>query len=150
MGAHHKKERRKAKDARREAARRMLRSSSGLPPDTPIVMSKDSKKMSEILVEFAEPLFEITDDEEKAYKFAMIAWNASLLPREELAKSLETVVGEVSADDPQAGAAIKVMLAGMILRKLERYPDNRRTILGFEFTGSGENRVFNVLSTPPR
>ncbi len=26
----------------------------------------------------------------------------------------------------------------------------RRTILGYEFTGSGKNRVFNVLSTPAR
>ena len=51
-------------------------------------------KMSEVILDFAKPLLHLArdfDEQEKAVKLAILAWNSSLLPGKELQKSLDKI-----------------------------------------------------------
>ena len=53
-------------------------------------------------------------------------------------------------DDPQALEKIRATVGMMVLRKLERYADNKRILLGYEFIESGDKTMLNVMSTMRR
>ena len=146
MGASKKKERRKARNAQIDLAVRMAKDMS-IPEGSVIVEPKGMDKMSEILIDFAEPLLELADNEKAMLTLAMAAWNIAIFPEKvREAKIDEFVTKCFPPDDPQALEKIRATVGMMVLRKLKLYPDNERILLGYELIESGDKRMLNVVS----
>jgi len=150
VGTNKKKERRKARNAQMDLAVRMAKERS-IPEGSVIVEPKGRDKMSEILIDFAEPLLELVDNEKAMLTLAMTAWNIAIFPEEDRdAKIDELVIKCFPQDDPQSLEKIRVVVGMLVLRKLKMYPDNERILLGYEFIESGDKRTLNVMSTMRR
>ena len=150
MGARKKKERRKVKKAQKNAAVKMAKERS-VPESSVIVEPRGADKMSEIILDFAEPFLELVDNEKAILTLAMAAWNIAIFPEEDRdAKIDELVIKCFPQDDPQPLEVIKAVVGRLITRKLKLYPDNKRILLGYEFIESGNKRMLNVMSTMHR
>jgi len=150
VGTNKKKERRKARNAQMDLAVRMAKERS-IPEGSVIVEPKGRDKMSEILIDFAEPLLELVDNEKAMLTLAMTAWNIAIFPEEDRdAKIDELVIKCFPQDDPQSLEKIRAVVGMLVLRKLKMYPDNERILRGWEFIESGDKRTLNVMSTMRR
>ena len=150
MGARKKKERRKVKKAQKNAAVKMAKKRS-VPESSVIVEPRGVDKMSEIILDFAEPFLEFVDNEKAILTLAMAAWNIAIFPEEDRdAKIDELVTKCFPQDDPQVLEMIKAVVSRLILRKLKLHPDNERILFGYEFIESGNKRMLNVMSTMHR
>lgn len=145
MGTSSKKERRRHKRALRGAARAILR--KGLVSDETSISIDESRKMSENILHLAEPLLEHSENVESALSLATIAWNLSLIPEDERGPMLEKLLQSAAEKDPELVRGMRVLLRDLVERKLELYPDDPRMILGHELARTGENSMFNVVST---
>ena len=150
MGARKKKERRKVKKVQKNAAVKIAKERS-VPESSVIVEPRGVDKMSEIILDFAEPFLEFVDNEKAILTLAMAAWNIAIFPEEDRdAKIDELVIKCFPQDDPQPLEVIKAVVGRLITRKLKLYPDNKRILLGYEFIESGNRRMLNVMSTMHR
>ena len=148
MGISKKKKRKKVRKVQEDLAAKMIRKSYPLTKNPRIKVVKGKEKMSGVLIDFAEPLFKYTDNENKVFTLAMIGWNAGMLPAEERGKLIHKLSETEGAENhPQFEVDLKAIIDILIERKKKLYPDNKRMILGYEFTGYGDNKTLNVLST---
>lgn len=114
---------------------------------------RDGVSMSDLLVDFAEPLlrgFTLPEDRmafEAALKISSLLWNEGLLPRERRSKALYAeLAGMLGAkEDPE----VEPFFDSMIRRGRSRYPGVDRFIPGvrMEVDEEGNHRV-DVSSTP--
>jgi hypothetical protein len=106
------------------------------------------EKMSQVIEDFAEPLLDQcsrTEQQRGVIGLATIAWNLSLLPEEKLQQELNEKIL------PKLGPKMGGILASMVRRKQELYPNNQRPILDYEFTETGpDSFLLNVVSPIPR
>ncbi|SPE57093.1 hypothetical protein SBV1_2630009 [Verrucomicrobia bacterium] len=113
-----------------------------------IVKRPTGRKVSEILMEFAEPwLAEArNDDQRKAViGLAVLAWNMAAFPEPERWAGMSPEFAE------KFGNPAKAILKEMIARKLALYPEETRSILDYEITGGRDTmRVEVVFSLLPR
>jgi hypothetical protein len=112
-----------------------------------IVKRRTGRKVSEILMEFAEPwLDEARNDDQRktVIGMAVLAWNMAAIPEPE---RWEGVSPEFAENLSEPG---KVILRQMIARKLALYSQETRPILDYEITGNGDSmRVEVVFSLLP-
>lgn len=83
-------------------------------PDDVIVLSNPEKKMSEVLIEFAQPLLKVAKTPEQfrtAISLAGIAWNAALLPDEEIEKQIMT---SIPKSNPEYDDLLPIWTSGSI------------------------------------
>jgi hypothetical protein len=113
--------------------------------------SAGMRKMSEILLEFAEPFFEEADsleDYRKVLMLAITAWNLSLLDagsqKTELEKLSKMMRGKADASFLQK---LQSILKPMIDRKKERYFDTKRLVMDWDYIRSPTGAHLNVVST---
>jgi hypothetical protein len=134
-------------------AKRALKDAPGEP--APVLLrnpeSVGMRKMSEILLEFAEPFFEEADsleDYRKVLLFAITAWNLSLLDtnsqKAELEKLTEIMGHESDASFMQG---LQSILKPMIDRKQEYYSDTKRLVMDWDYIRSPAGGHLNVVST---
>ena len=100
-----------------------------------VVESAHLEKMSDILIDYAQPFIDSmkTDEKseyEKSIEISMMLWNCaimgeSLIKRRQIMKMLKPVM-----PDAESKKVVKYMLE----RKREMYPDNRRMMLNYEVT----------------
>jgi hypothetical protein len=110
---------------------------------------KSIRKMSEIILEFAEPtlvLAENFEEQKSALSLAMIAWNMSLMDdytsqMESLIKNGKRVLDKHFASD------ISSIIQFLVQRKLTFYADIRRTVLDYDIVNTDEGLQLNVVST---
>jgi len=112
-----------------------------------IVKRRTGRKVSEILMEFAEPwLGEVRNDDQRktVIGMAVLAWNMAAIPEPERWEELSPEFAE------KCGEQVKAILREMIARKLALHPKETRSILDYEITGNGDNmRVEVVFSLLP-
>ena len=129
--------------AQRELVDRVRKSRPGEP--IKVVTRRTGRKVSEILMEFAQPWLDEArnDDQRKAViGLAVLAWNAAMIPEPEQCEGYLLEKLEAS------GMAI---LKGMIARKLALYPEETRPILDYQITGAQDKlRVEVVFSLLPQ
>jgi len=129
--------------AQRELVDRVRKSRPGEP--IKVVTRRTGRKVSEILMEFAQPwLAEArNDDQRKAViGLAVLAWNAAMIPEPEQLK------GDFLKKLGASGVAV---IIDMIARKLALYPGETRPILDYQITGAQDNlRVEVVFSLLPQ
>ncbi|MEW6274876.1 MAG: hypothetical protein AB1556_07150 [Bacillota bacterium] len=108
------------------------------------------EKMSEVLLDFAEPLLDKLEDYptiEKAISFAAVIWNLSLLPKSEQKKGLEDILKILGKDDPEMRKIGKDIAIMLLDRKEKCFPNNKRFIITYEFGMKNGEPWLNVAST---
>jgi hypothetical protein len=113
------------------------------------MMPGSLQKMSQVILEFARPLLDSADGDAEyrnALAFAVLAWNASLVP-EERRKEL---VHKHSSAFARAGGdlvAIQKAFSDLILRKEQAYPEVQRLVVDYHIRESDGRRFLEVAST---
>lgn len=144
----------KGKRKKDRTPRRLFRQKrEPVPPHTPRIVSQPAgrEKMSEVLEEFVHPYLDLTDnadDYRKLLLMAVLAWNAALMPEE---KRRGMIDDTLSAGLPQATdadrAAARALIEEMVRRKQDHFPANRRNIISFQVTDTGDGYHLLVAST---
>jgi hypothetical protein len=113
-----------------------------------IVKRRTGRKVSEILMEFAEPwLDEARNDDQRktVIGMAVLAWNMAAFPEPERWEGMSPGFVE------ELGETGKAILKEMTARKLALYPEETRPILDYQITGGQNNmRVDVVFSLLPQ
>jgi hypothetical protein len=113
------------------------------------MMPAGAQKMSQVILEFAEPLLEQAEgdtESRNALAFAVLAWNASFMPEDRR----QDLVEEHASAFARAGGdivAIREVFSELIRRKEEVYADVHRLILGYHVKGPEGRRSLEVVST---
>lgn len=104
--------------------------------------------MSEVIIEFAEPLLKLAQTNEecqKVIKLAVVAWNLALLPKEEQEKFLKTEVPTISPSDARE---LVELLEGLLARKQIYFADDKRLIVDYLILESERGFDLVLASTP--
>lgn len=147
------KERKRAKKRIQESQEKLLQRARELsnnherelriaPPDT--------EKMSEIIIDYAEPLLNVSEsqtEQKKALTMAIMVWNLSLLPEEKALDQknyLKKFLGLGKADD--LSDLDNQVFELMLQRKKTFYEDIHRMVIDFEFVETPNGIHLNVVS----
>jgi hypothetical protein len=115
-----------------------------------LVNPSGETKMSEVLLDFADPLLQMADEESEErniMEMAILAWNLALLPLAERQELLSTFVDDSLSDDGTSAEEIAGLIEWLVDRKIEYYIESDRFIVDYEFVGSGNRRRLYVVST---
>jgi hypothetical protein len=126
-------------------------STDDLPFTKFIVEPEGHEKMSEVILDFAEPLLDECENEasEKiAVAMAILIWNVSLLPEKDQDREILKMCSELArSDDAKQIAELMDYANHLIKRKNKNYAENRRYIVKYEISGYGKDRRLDVAST---
>jgi hypothetical protein len=122
-------------------------------PLRPPVSSVHERKMSQVILDFAEPLLEETVDDEdfrRAISIAIMFWDLALYPEDEQEKLFGDMIrdlGEAAQNDPEVIAYLTGVGRTLLLRKKTLFPDIKRAILDYEIVDKGDSMQLLVTST---
>lgn len=113
-----------------------------------IINPAGPEKMSEVILRFAEPL----QDEygvipPNMIKFAILIWNASLLPEDAKKQALKDLSKAMSDADREERRAMVWVISMLLERKEKYFADNRRLIIDYQITESAHRINLDVVST---
>jgi len=115
------------------------------------VWATGGQKMSEVIIDFAQPLLDqVYDDQakKKILAFAVTAWNVALLPKDERAKLMEELIqSQKRLAGTREEKYLRAMLEMLVERKRTHFADISRFVLDFEFVDMEDEFRFNVAST---
>lgn len=119
-----------------------------LPENVRLVPSPPGMpKMSELIVELIDPFADACDDDPAAIRNLVMlgatAWNAAVYGPEKGASLVKGLVETFPPADRSTGAAI---LASLILRKEELFPDDRRIVYDFQVRNTEDGPRIQVAS----
>ena len=109
-----------------------------------------ARKMSEVLLDFAEPVLETFDhpeDFEAMITLAVLCWNCSLLPANEQRKSLNKVINELGKSDPTTRIEVEDCICMLMERKKTVFANDRRMIANFEVVEERDGSRLVVVSS---
>ncbi|HUU19492.1 MAG TPA: hypothetical protein VMW72_20250 [Sedimentisphaerales bacterium] len=93
-------------------------------------------KMSEVILDFAEPLLNAIDynDElfEEVIRFAVICWNASFLPEKEQKQIFCSMVDGMAKSDVLLRLSVQNDIRLLLERKKAFFADDKRMLIEFE------------------
>ena len=121
-----------------------------LPKDAVITTSPQKEKMSEVLLEFAEPLTAACEDDKSFYnalQISAIAWNASFFPPKERDKTTNESIDEYISDKNERETTKEILLK-MVKRKEQDFPDIKRMIIDFQVSYRDGERHLYAISSP--
>jgi hypothetical protein len=125
--------------------------SDDLPFTKFIVEPEGQEKMSEVILDFAEPLLDECENEasEKvAVAMAILVWNISLLPENDQDREILKICSELAGSDDKKQIARLMDYANYLLERKKRYyAENQRYIVKYEISGSGNSQRLDVAST---
>ena len=143
MGSHRKQQERKKQHRRMKRARLQ----QGPLPDSIMAMPPlGGIKMSEVLMEFVEPYsgqWQTAEELTKLLGVAVIAWNATLLPRREQAAFIDEAVNKVPLE---VCSDMRTFLDQMIQRKITHFASNKRVIVDYQVSMTPAGPHVVVLS----
>ncbi len=147
-------QRKKNKPKRKSPQKRFLdkvKNSNDLPISHVVVEPEGQAKMSEIILEFAEPLLDQCEGEKSertATALAIMIWNLSLFPEKDQDREIEKMCSKLlGSNDAKDYAALVDYATFLMERKKKYYSDNKRAIMDYQISGSGKNRRLDVAST---
>lgn len=141
------------KNQRYETVKRKVRSRDGFGKDARFVSRRGGKKMSDTLLEFAEPLLDPlvpNSEQEEMIALAASCWNLSLIPSEE---KDEVIAGLFSMFKKELRSKehdfLEPIIEEMLARKKELFPNDKRTIVEWNIEPMGDDDEFlSVAYTP--
>lgn len=108
------------------------------------------EKMSEIILQFARPLLEVTTDDESyrhAISLAVYVWNLSFLPVDQHDQAVDRLIKRLQI--PTFNAQLfKKDIEKLIQRRITDFPDINRMVASYEVTNteSGHNLAVASMS----
>ena len=115
-----------------------------------IIPNTGKVKMSEILLEFAEPLTDACENNKSfinAINLSMIAWNISFFPKKERKELMDESIEKFTGDRHDK-RTIKNILSMMQERKEKEFSHIKMMMVDLEITFKDGNHQLNVLSAP--
>lgn len=113
-----------------------------------VIDTSNPQKMSEIIIDYAEPLLAIaaTDkDQEKAVIMAITFWNLAILKENERQDMIDSLITKLmQAGDP---ADLNQTMEYFIERKQLLYPDVNRMVLDYDCVHTSDRLHLNVVSS---
>ena len=106
-------------------------------------------KMSEIILDFAQPLLEHAPDDEgykSALSIAILTWNLTLLPEKEKKKTEKKMINELG-QTLSGKKILKNVIQELTKRKIEPFSHINRMITDYHLDCTGDSYHFNVIST---
>ena len=110
----------------------------------------DQVKMSEVIIDFSEPLLNECrnfEEEKKALSLAMFVWNLSLIPKRKQAKSIKEICSETLSLDKDEMKDFMETIKFLLNRKKEFFNNNSRFIMDYQISPNHESFHLNVAST---
>jgi hypothetical protein len=116
------------------------------------MMPAGAQKMSQVILEFARPLLDSADGDAEtrnALAFAVLAWNASLMPEERRGDLIQDALKRNAASAHSGGdvVAIQGLFSDLIRRKEQAYPEVQRLIVDYHVRQSDGQTFLEVAST---
>ena len=108
-----------------------------------------ARKMSEVLLDFAEPLLNTIDNDElfeDVISFAIICWNASFLPEKEQKKIISSLVDEMAKSDVLLRLSIGSDVRMLLERKRRFFADEKRMVVNYEIIEENGSRRLLAMS----
>jgi hypothetical protein len=94
-----------------------------------------ARKMSDVLMDFAEPLLDAVEDDlafENALTFAVICWNMSFLPEKEQRKMVSEMVDEIGKSDILTRLGVEDCVTMLLERKKAFFAEDRGMVLDYK------------------
>ena len=107
------------------------------------------RKMSEVIVDFAEPLLNTIDDDElfeEVLSFASICWNISLLPENEQKQMAQSLVNDIGKSDILKRLKVEDDIRMLLERKKAFFADDRRMLIDFKVIEGKDSRRLLAMS----
>ncbi|MDA8142071.1 MAG: hypothetical protein M0036_25770 [Desulfobacteraceae bacterium] len=129
-------------------------SSSRLPESKILKGFPGLRKMSEIIIEYAEPMLRAARsyiDQKKAIGIAIAVWNLSLLPEAKRRKELRNLKTALMGSDCPAETAqgFDSICNFFLNRKADLFPEEDRDVVDFECVETPRGIHLNVVSGIP-
>ena len=107
-----------------------------------------TEKMSEVILRFAEPL----QDEygvipPNMIRFAILVWNASLLPEGAKKRAIKELVKAMPDADRDIRQGMLLAISMLLERKERYFSNNKRFIMDYQITESADRINLDVVST---
>jgi hypothetical protein len=105
--------------------------------DGPRTGSGETGKLSEALAALIEPYREDESDAaglKSLVGLGAIAWNLAMFPESKRGAALSEMTKDLKGRDREV---LNIVVAQLVRRKLELFPDDRRMIVSYEVTDSG-------------
>ncbi len=110
-----------------------------------------ARKMSELLLEFAEPLLDDSDDD-KSFRakigMAALSWNLTFVPPNEQEATLNGMVSELGRPDALMRRGIQESIHMLMDRKRTLFADDNRLIVNYEIVEERTGPRLLVMSSP--
>ncbi len=95
------------------------------------------RKMSQVILDFAEPLLNKIDDNddelfEEVLVLAAICWNLSFLPENEQKKNILSLVNEIAKSDVLHRLRVEDDIRMLLERKKAFFADEKRMVVNYE------------------
>jgi len=109
------------------------------------------EKMSEIIIDFAQPLLDVaenTQSQKQAITTAILGWNLALFPKEEQPDQLNEIKKMLnpSTNSDQLANEASEILNFLVSRKDSLYPEINRMIVDYELIDTPQGFHLNVVS----
>jgi len=123
-------------------------------PHKVLINPSGHEKMSEVILKFAQPMLDASDNGEstrKAINLAILAWNFAIIHERSGEKALDEIIHKTMKPDTDEAKIeeFKRYLAMLFIRKRELFPDNKRVILDYQITEARDNFHLDVVTTLP-
>ena len=108
-----------------------------------------TNKLSEVVLDYAEPLINaVSDNEEKAIRFSVTLWNASLLPKQKALEIIEPSLDDMANGNQLIQKEFHTMFEMMYNRKQSLFSNDKRFIVDYSLEENDEGFYLQVASTP--
>ena len=107
-------------------------------------------KMSEVILDFAEPLLDALDDDElfeNAINCAVACWNLSFLSEKKQKKLMLSMVNELGKSDQLTRFEFEDYVRMLLERKRVLFADEKRIVVNFKVVEEGNHHHLFVMST---
>ena len=116
-----------------------------------LIAPPNMTKMSEIIIDYAQPLLNVAKNDEeqkKAISIAIAIWNLSLYPKEMQSEYIGkiTEIMTASRKDGRLTDNEKEVLNYLMERKKTFFPDIKRVILDYDYVETPQGFHINVVS----
>lgn len=111
------------------------------------IASRYHRKLSEVLLEFAEPLTVTARTEEDfrtAVEIAILAWNLSFLPPDERSTFLKQSIPSLSGGKDALPFETEQCIQRLLARKQALFPDDRRFVAEHQLSGGPHDATLLV------
>ena len=119
------------------------------------------RKASEMILDFADPFMEAINDpgfpdlndnvHKNAIAFAIMAWNTAMVPVGEEASTKKKAISAflIAGDGKEFEDFLSAWFDRLVERKKKKFANDKRFMVDYEWTGSGNTLRLNVMSAFP-